>query len=223
MGGTALMPILILVIIGVAIYSVYKKKKNEREANPFLSNRKNKDEVWQTIKRFLKDSDGRGKELVDSYVIKRNHVDYIDPNTSELERKNKTYELKIRDWQRKQAKKDAKVSGIKVPEPPKARDLFVVVFKTRDTKTHHEDPYRCFECEVVNTKISKKDYDRKIVIHNELNYDKEMEWIAPIRAAEQEKAKAMEARIAKQKASQEKSEKKRRLREEKRAKKHAKK
>lgn len=221
--GASLMPILILVIIGVAIYSVYKKKKNEREANPFLSNRKNKDEVWKTIKQFLKDKGESGKELADSYVVKRNNQDYINPNGSDLDKKNKNYELKIRQWQIKQSKKAAKSSGIKPFENPKARDLFVVVFKTKDTKTNKADPYRCFECEVINTKISKKEYDRKIVIHNELNYDKEMEWIAPIRAAEEAKNKAMEAKVAKQKATQAKVEKRRRMRQEKRASKHAKK
>lgn len=225
-GGTAassLMPILLLVIIGVAIYSIYKRKKNNREANPFLSNRKNKDEVWKTIKQFLKDNNCQGKELADSYVVKRNHVDYVDPNSSELAKRNKTYELKIRQWQYKQAKKYARSSGTYVSEKNPARDLFVVVFKTRDTKTHKEDPYRCFECEVLNTKIGKKQYDRKIIINGELDLDKEMEWIAPIRAAEQEKAKAMEAKAAKRKANQDKVEKKKRLREEKRARRHAKK
>lgn len=225
-GGTAassLMPILLLVIIGVAIYSVYKRKKTAREANPFLSNRKNKDEVWKTIKQFLKDNNCQGKELADSYVVKRNHVDYVDPNSSELARKNKSFELKIRQLQHKQAKKRAKYSGSILPENNPARDLFVVVFKTRDTKTGKEDPYRCFECEVLNTKIGKKQYDRKIIINGELDLDKEMEWIAPIRAAEQDKAKAMEAKAAKRKASQDKVEKKRRMKEERRAKKHAKK
>lgn len=222
-GLGSFMPILILVILGIAIYSIYKKKKNEREANPFLSNRKNKDEVWKTIKQFLKDKGESGKELADSYVVKRNHQDYINPNGSDFEKKNKNYELKIRQWQIKQSKKAAKTTGIRPLENPKNRDLFVVVFKTKDTKTKKEDPYRCFECEVVNTKIGKKQYDRKIVIHNELNYDREMEWIAPIRAAEEAKNKAMEAKAAKQKERLDKADKKRRIRQEKRANKHAKK
>lgn len=220
--GYSLLPLLILVIVGVAIFSIYKKKKNAREANPFLSTRKSKDEVWKTIKQFQQTKNDKGKEIIDSYVVKRNHPDYIDPNGSFLERKNKTYELKIREWQFKNLQKEAKANGTKAPVKPKNKDLFVVVYKARDIKTKEEMPYRCFECEVVNTKISKKQYDRKIVIHGELDFDKEMEWIAPIRAAEQAKVKQMEARIAKQKAQQAAAEKKRREKAEKRAKKYAK-
>ena len=223
-GGLAggITPILFIVIIGVVIFAIYKKKKNDREANPFLSNRKNKDEVWKTIKQFLKDQDEQGKEIVDSYVVKRNHRDYIDPNGSNLDKKNKNYELKIRRMQLKQARKLEKKQGIKAPKQKVNRDLFVVVFQTKDSKTGRTDPYRCFECEVVNTKIAKKQYDRKILIHGQLDYDKEMEWIAPVRAAEVAKSKAMQAKLDKQKAAQAKREKKRRIREEKRARKHAK-
>jgi hypothetical protein len=44
----------------------------------------------------------------------------------------------------------------------------------------------------MNTRISKKEYDRKIIINGLLDYDKEMEWIAPIKFAETTKnAKAV--------------------------------
>ena len=96
------MPLILVVIIGIAIYAWYKKRKANREANPFLSSRKNKDEVWKTIKQFLKDNGEQGKEIVDSYVCKRNHVDMVDANGSYLYKQNKNYELKIRKWQRKE-------------------------------------------------------------------------------------------------------------------------
>jgi hypothetical protein len=38
---------------------------------------------------------------------------------------------------------------------------------------------------VVNKKINKKDSSREIVITKELNFDKEMEWIAPIKENEE--------------------------------------
>ena len=213
------LPLILIVVVGIAIFAWYKKRKANREANPFLSSRKNKDEVWKTIKQFLRDNNEQGKEIVDSYVVKRNHVDMIDPNGSNLVKKNKTYELKIRKWQRNQINK---TKGIKKVGPIPARDLFVIVFKTKDTKTNIEDAPRCFECEVINTKISKKEYDRKIVIHGLLDYDSEMEWIAPVRAAEKVKAAALEKRIAKQKAQKEKEEKKRLMKMQKKAQKHAK-
>lgn len=217
-----LMPLLLLVIVGIAIYAWYKKRKANREANPFLSSRKNKDEVWKTIKQFLKDNNEQGKEIVDSYVCKRNHVDMVNPQGSDPYKKNKNFELKIRKWQRKEANKKLKAQGKKLLEAPKARDLFVVVFETRDTKTGKKDLPRCFECEVINTKISKKQYDRKIVINRQLDYDTEMEWIAPVRYAEAAKAAAMEQKMAKKKAAETKKEQKRLLKIQKKAKKHAK-
>jgi len=211
-----------IIIIAVIGFMIYKKKKSDREANPFLSNRKNKDEVWRTIKQFLKDKGEQGKEIVDSYVVKRDHIDMVNPNSSDLDKINKNAELKIRKWQDKTAKEKAKAEGTVVADKPKSKDLFVVVFKTKDTKTNKEDPARCFECEVVNTKIDKKNYDRKVVIHDELDLDKEMEWIAPVRSAELAKQKAIDEKIAKQKEQQAKTEKKRLERAERRAKKHAK-
>lgn len=219
MGG--IMPVILLVVIGLAIFAWYKKKKDAKNANPFLSSRKNKDEVWTTIKRFLKDSNEHGKEIVDSYVVKRSHVDMVDPNGSYQYKKNKNFELKIRKLQRDRLNEINKKEGKKKVLPPKARDLFVVVFTTKDSKTGVVDKPRAFECEVINTKVSKKEYDRKIVINSICDYETEMEWIAPVRAAEQAKAEAMEKRIAKQKAAQAKHDKKRLERQEKRAQKHA--
>jgi hypothetical protein len=55
------------------------------------------------------------------------------------------------------------------------RDLYVVCFKTKNSKANVENEPRCIECEVVNKKINKKDSSREIVITKELNFDKEME------------------------------------------------
>jgi hypothetical protein len=73
---------------------------------------------------------------------------------------------------------------------------------------------------VVQNRISKKQFDRKILINGILNYDKEMEWIAPLkvaeavksakvekqqRKAEAKKAKKLERKNAKLKAKLEKN------------------
>jgi len=215
-----LMPVLLIVIIAIAIYAAYKKKKDAKATNPFLSSRKDKDEVWRTIKQYLRDNGEKGKELADSYVVKRNHVDMVDPNGSDKYKKNKNFELKIRKWQREELNKD-KPKGAPKISAPKARDQFVVVFTTKDTKTGVTDAPRAFECEVINTKISKKEFDRKIVINKPLDYDAEMEWIAPVRAAEAAKAAEVEKRLAKQKAAEAKKDKKRREKAQKKALKHA--
>lgn len=219
LGG--IMPLILLVIVGIAIFAWWKKRKANREANPFLSSRKNKDEVWKTIKQFLKDNGEQGKEIVDSYVCKRDHIDAISPNGSYLYKKNKNFELKIRKWQRKEQNKILKAQGKKELEAPKARDLFVVVFETRDSKTGIKDAPRCFECEVVNRRISKKEYDRKILINRELDYNTEMEWMAPVRYSEAAKAAAIEQKMAKQRARENKKQQRRLIKQQEKAKKHA--
>ena len=100
------------------------------------------------------------------------------------------YVNKIRTLQIENEKKLAKANGT-APRftTPKPRDLYVVCFLTRSIKTKEYDQPRAIECEVVNTKISKKEWDRKILINGALNYDEEMEWIAPVRAAEELKTK----------------------------------
>lgn len=176
----------LLIIIAIIAIPIWLKKKKSKEVNEALSQRKNKDEVWKTIKQFLKENDERGVEIYDSYVIKRNALDYIPVNASRLEKINKKYEIKIRNRQKKAAKKLAKQNKQKyIPEP--IRELYVVLFATRNSKTGVVSPYRAIECEVVNRRISKKDYDRQILINGELDYNKEMEWISPIKAAEETK------------------------------------
>jgi hypothetical protein len=128
---------------------------------------------------------------VDCYVAKRNSVDFVNPNLSSYLKDKKRAEIKIRKWQFSEKKRQAKLNG-KHFSQPKEHELYVVCFTTRQTKTNVLDKPRAIECEVINTKINKKEYDRKIIINGLLNYDKEMEWIAPIKFAESVKnAKAV--------------------------------
>jgi hypothetical protein len=53
--------------------------------------------------------------------------------------------------------------------------LYVVCFTTKDIKTGAINRPRAIECEVINNRIAKKQYDRKIIINGEVNYEKEME------------------------------------------------
>lgn len=181
--------ILIVVVAAIGIPWWLKKRKQKQNAQS-ISTRRDKDEVWKAIKQYLKDTDDYGKEIVDSYVAKRNSIDYINPNLPHKSKMHLKYANKIRTYQIDCAKREAKKNGT-TPSftSPKVRDLYVVCFLTRSIKNKQCDQPRAIECEVVNTKISKKEWDRKILINGALNYDKEMEWIAPIRAAEELKTK----------------------------------
>lgn len=200
--SSSLLPIMFLTIIGIAFFAWYKKRKEKRNNNPLLSTRKNKDEVWKVIKQFLKDNNERGKKIINSFVVKRDFVNAINPNGSYSYKINKNFEIKIRNWQLKYYNKLLPANAKLIS--PKVRDLFVVVFTTEDEKTKKIDKPRCFECEVINKKIAKNKFDRKIIINSALDYDTEMEWIAPIKDAEKAKEAALERNAAKQKSKQQK-------------------
>nr|WP_229502900.1 DUF5385 family protein [Malacoplasma iowae] len=71
----------------------------------------------------------------------------------------------------------------------KERELYVVLFTTRNAKTLKVDKPRAIECEVKYVKINRKENERKIIILGERNYKEEAEWILPIKEAEEAKLK----------------------------------
>ncbi len=205
------MIIMLVIIAAAAVFVVPTmiKKRRDEKAKALISQRKEKDEVWKTVKQYLKDTNQYGVEITETYVARRNPVDYINPNASKFVREQTRDVNKIREFQYQQELRLAKKSGSKASFiKPKNRDLYVVVFNTKNIKTGELNQPQCIECEVINKKIDKKNYDRKIVINGALDYDKEMEWIAPMRANElQKNAKAVADQEKKQKKIIEKAEK----------------
>lgn len=164
------------------IFSIKKQKKNK--TNFFLSNHKNKDDVWKTIKQFLKRNGEKGKEIVDSYVVKRNHIDMIDPTLSNHEKQNKRAEIRIRKLKIKTLKLLAKKNNIPFETPKIHLNRYVIVFITKNIKTNFIDDPRCIEIEVVSNKVAKNKYENEIVINSELEYNNEIQWISPYRESE---------------------------------------
>lgn len=211
-GGGNSIWLLVILSIGVVGFIIYKKRQDSKTNNSFLSSRKNKDEVWRTIKQYLKDNNEAGKEIVDSYVVKRRDIDMFDPYGSIYDRKNKVIESRIRKWYYKQNK-----------ITKQTRELFVVVFTTRNVKTLEIDKPRAIEVEVINKKINKNEFDRKILINSLLDYDQEMEWIFPIRIAEKSNQLKQEEQQKKYEMQKQKKLQKMRLKEQAKKKKNAKK
>lgn len=164
------------------IFSIKKQKNNK--TNFFLSNHKNKDDVWKTIKQFLKRNGEKGKEIVDSYVVKRNHIDMIDPTLSNHEKQNKRAEIRIRKFKFKTLKLFAKKNNIPFEAPKIHLNRYVIVFITKNIKTNFIDDPRCIEIEVVSNKVSKNKYENEIIINSELDYNNEIQWISPYRESE---------------------------------------
>lgn len=183
--------ILFLVVIVIAAcigLPIMSKKKKLEKSKALVSSRRSKDEVWKSIKQYLKDTNQYGCEIVESYVAKRNSIDYINPNLSKQAKKKLREENRLRDYQYKTEKQKSKKNQEKVrfTKPP-IRDIYVVCFQTRDSKTKIVLPPQAIECEVKVKQVDKKNQDRRIVINGAVDYDKEMQWIAPLRAAESEK------------------------------------
>ena len=191
--GLIIIIVIIAVIACVGIPLMIKKRRSEQR-KALISNRHNKDEVWKTIKQYMKDKNQYGDEIVDSYVAKRNQLDYINPAWPGIIKTQVKYTNKIRDLQYRQNKQQAiKGQGKNKFRKPPMKDLYVVCFTTKSMKTGRLNPPQAIECEVVTRRIDRKNTDRKIVINGKLDYDKEMQWIAPLRTAESEKnAKMLE-------------------------------
>lgn len=174
--------ILILIIpIGLVIWFIMRKKKNENNVNKPKS-KEEADEVWLTIKKYLRDKGETGKEVIDSYVVKR-----ADPYDKATMTKQQRAEARLEEKELHQLKKtdpDAyakEKARIAIEKRRKPAELYVVLFTTRDTKTLAVDEPRAIECEVKFKKINKKEKERNIVITKTLDYDQEMKWIKPIK------------------------------------------
>lgn len=214
MGGSNNLFFIILIIIPIAfiVFIVFKKKKGGNDKSPNgnqLKNKQQRDEVWLTIKRYLRDNNEVGKEIIDSYVVKR-----PDPRSNKLENKKFKEEMKALKTSDPEEYKNRKILK-KIENRKKPRELYVVLFSTRNTKTHEVDPPRAIECEVLYKKVDKKTNHRVIEIQDKvLDYKKEMEWIKPIKEKDdkelarqlklnQKRMERRNARLAKEKAKKE--------------------
>lgn len=182
-GNSSLFILFILVIIVVVVLvMVFKRKKNSYNSTP---NKQRRDEVWKSIKHFLKINNEQGKEIIDSYVAKRKNIDF-----KEWKKENSA----LWSTMTKQQQKDKKEEFRKNP-----KELYVVVFTTRDSKSKVEDEPRAIECEIVYARTAtRRDKDsRNIVINGQMDYATEAKWIDPLRKKDEAKLIKEEKRQAK--------------------------
>lgn len=179
--------LLILLIIPIGIVMYMRKKKKDKEAS-IPKQRKEGDEVWKTVKDFLKQNDETGKEIIETYVAKRPDPNIVDKTKTKEEQKKQKEIIKQNKTKIKQEKQQAKKDG-KIYKAPLPKDIYVVWFKTKNCKTNIVDEPRIIECEVKMIKINKYDSQRKIVIHGEKDYETESKWVLPLKEAEEIKLK----------------------------------
>lgn len=205
--GSSPLFVLLLLVVPIGLFFYFMKKKKNKDAAKGPTTRHEGDEVWKTVKDFLKSNGDLGKEIVETYVAKRPDENIINRSLSKEEQKKQKQEIKKRREELKLENKKLKKEG-KLPKSIKPRELYVVLFTTRNPKTKKSDAPRAIECEVKMIKKNKYDTERKIVILGERNYKKESEWILPIKEAE-------EARFKKEIERREKKAKKQKLKKEK--------
>ncbi|MDE6645745.1 MAG: DUF5385 domain-containing protein [Malacoplasma sp.] len=201
MGDNNLLLILLIVLVPVGIFFWWKKRKKNQSTGGVVQKRHEGNEVRDTIKKFLKSNGEIGKELVESYVVKRADPYVVNRALPKEEQEKQKKLIKERKEQEKQKKIECKKEG-KTYKKEKPRELYVVLFVTRNSKTGVEDKPRAIECEVKNIKKGnsrKSPVEKKIITLGERNYEEESKWILPIKLAEENKIKKEYARQQKYK------------------------
>lgn len=184
---TQFLPIILLMIIPIGIFMYMKnKKKKQREGNGTTGNRKSrKDEVWSIVKKFLKEQNEVGKEIVQLFPAKKkDETDTSIMNKQEKkEFKVKEKEIKLlkkTDHSKYKAIKKAKKDAIKNKQP----EIWFLYFQTWNSKSKIIDEPRILEVEVKYIKINKKKTDRKVFVKGLADFEKEMKWISPLKDKE---------------------------------------
>lgn len=182
-----LFSLIILIVPFVLIfYFIKKRKSGGNQSQTVYKKRHEDDDVWKTIKRFLKENGEIGKEIVESYVARRSDPFLIDRSLPKEQQLAQKEEIKKQKLIEKQLKKEAKAKKIPYSRP-KSRELYVVLFTTRDAKTGVVEKPRAIECEIKTIRNSNKRDEKTVEIIGLVDYEKEKEWILPIKLAEEEK------------------------------------
>lgn len=184
MDNNILIILVFIVPIGLLIWWFFKRKKKNSTAKIDYQKRRQDDEVWRTIKDYMKSRGELGKEIVECYVAKRLDVDIVDKKNSKEKQKIQKNEIAARRKDEDIRRKEAKAKGLKYRKTL-PQDLYVALFVTRNAKTKIEDSPRAIECSVVSERVSKKETNRRIVVLKELNYELEQSWISPIKKKEE--------------------------------------
>lgn len=208
--------LLLILIIPIGIFLFWKKrKKRKEEGEKVVSGKQRKldSEAWVTIKKYLKDQNETGKEIIELFVVKK--PDENDTNsyaTKELKKKQKKElkaKKKLEKIEKKQdpvAYKQKKKSERLTKKPPEHWFLY---FITRNAKTKAVDEPRLIEAIISYKRINRKQSDRVINVNPLVDFEKEWEWIKPIKEKEdKQKEKNQAAALKKQAKEKKKAEKK---------------
>ncbi|MCF0217553.1 MAG: DUF5385 family protein [Malacoplasma sp.] len=198
MGNSSFFLLILIILVPVGIWWwIKKRKEGPSTGSGSAIKRHDGDEVWRTIKDFLKSNNEKGKDIVESYVAKRPSPDVINRALSKEDQKKQKLEIKARKNEEKRLKNECKKAG-KPYIKEKEKELYVVLFSTKNAKTGKVDKPRAIECQVINVnksgKKSSKNAEKRIITLGEVDYETEAKWILPIKDAEIAKLKKSEQR-----------------------------
>ena len=208
----SLWTLIIIAIIPIGFFLWWRnKKKKQNEPTPVRNKKTSSDnEAWQTVKKYLKQNQEYGKEIISLFAVKKK-------NLEELSKESKAYKAQYKQ-QKQQEKQELlelkktdknKYKELKRKQRNKREpEIWLLVYTTKNPKTNVVDPERILQAEIVYEKVSKKVTDRRIVFSDQVDYEKEMKWIQPLKDKEekqkQKQEKANEKKLRKQKQKQKK-------------------
>jgi len=211
MNSQFLIILIILVPIGIFIYMRRKKKKAKETSIGTINKKLREDnESWKVIKKYLHDHDEYGKEVIELFVTREHSKHDLSNMSKEQKKIYKKEENRIKKLKKSDPKEYKRIrKTIKLEKKEKPPEYWMLVFITRNPKTNIVDPQRVVKAEIIHEKISKKKTERKIVISDNFDHVKAMEWILPIKEKE-------DVQINKQKKLDGKHELKNKIKEDKR-------
>lgn len=136
---------------------------------------------------------GDQKELGANYNL------LTKPHRQDLITKKQNQPKKVSWWGWGKGKKKGKKEVI-----PPDRELYVLIFQTKDVQTRVVSQPRAIEVEIIKKIIDAKHTERKIIINQELDLAKEMAWINPIKDNDDKAAQKEAEKSQKWKAKQRK-------------------
>ncbi len=178
--------LILLIIIPVGIFLYMKNKKKKQQEGNFSGNRKTrKDEVWNIVKTYLKENNEYGKEIIELFPAKRRDPDDVSSMNKAEKEEYKKRQKEIKALKKTNPEKYKKIkTEKKKKEKNRQPENWLLYFQTWNSKTKELDEPRILSVEVKFIKVDKKRTERKVLIKGLADFEKEYEWIKPLKEKE---------------------------------------
>ncbi len=175
--------LMLILIIPFGIFLYFRNKKKKEQESLVVGNRKErKDEVWTVVKKFLKENNELGKEILQMFPARKrdeNDVTNMTKEQKEAYKKKKQAEKAARKADPALAKqyKEEKKKNKKARQP----EEWFIYFQTWNSRTKEIDEPRILAVEIRYVRIDKKKTERKVIVKGLADFNQEFEWIKPLK------------------------------------------